>query len=330
MIRLFRSRFTASLLVIFLMGAAGRELFRPGNNPDVVELDVTEGMTAGQVATILVNKGGLRSVLVFKGWVVLRRAGSRLKVGRYRFPTDRSAFWMVDDLINARTLKIKVVIPEGFASWQIAERLQENQVTEAEAFKSVVKNQEWEGFLYPATYDFDVGLKAESAAVLMKARFDQAWTEEFERRAAELGLTKKEAVTLASIIEREGRAREEFPLISAVYTNRLKKNMRLEADPTVQYALGYWKSRLLYSDYTNVKSPYNTYLKGGLPPGPICSPGAEAIRAALWPADSEALYFIAQEDGRHSFSSNYREHTIKVNQRNRKKRLKGQNHALHR
>ena len=129
-----------------------------------------------------------------------------------------------------------------------------------------------------------------------------------------------EVVTLASILEREVRVREELPLVSAVYHNRLKKHMMMQADPTVQFAQGLWKSRLTYDDYRNTRSPYNTYLNFGLPPGPICSPGTEAIQAALYPAASNALYFLAAEGGRHTFSADYRTHVNKVNHRNRGKR----------
>jgi UPF0755 protein len=135
-------------------------------------------------------------------------------------------------------------------------------------------------------------------------------------------MTKKEVVTLASILQREVRVPEEWGLVSAVYHNRLAKHMRLEADPTVQYALGFWKPRLTYDDYRNTHSPYNTYLVMGLPPGPICSPGLDAIKAALWPADSKALFFLAAEGGHHTFSETYRDHTNKVNKRNRKKRAR--------
>lgn len=315
-----RSRSLPKLLVLLMLVSAGAFLFWPGSSQPAGELVVTEGMGASQVASVLHQKGLLRSPLIFKVWVRLRGAGSRIRVGRYQFNQNRSAYWIVDDLINGRTQKTKVIIPEGFASWQIAERLEENQICPASAFKNVVAAKQLEGFLYPATYDFDIGLSAPSVADQMVARFNQGWTEEFNRRAAEIGFSKKEVVTLASIVEREARDRSESPLIAAVYTNRLKKRMRLEADPTVQFALGYWKSRLTYRDYRTVQSPYNTYINGGLPPGPICSPGIDAIRAALWPAVSDALYFVATEDGRHSFSTNYRDHTNKVNKRNRLKR----------
>lgn len=253
-------------------------------------------------------------------WMKLRGAEQKIHVGLYRFPMGRSAFWIVDDLINGRTQKMKLVIPEGFASWQIAERLGELKVCDPAKFKQLVAEKKLEGFLFPATYEMDIGLTAETVAKQLVNKFESQWTPEMDARAQQMGFSKRDIVVLASIIEREVRVREELPLVSAVYHNRLRKKMKLDADPTVQYAIGYWKSRLTYNDYRNVKSPYNTYLVAGLPPGPICSPGADAVQAALWPAQSDALFLVAQEDGRHSFSATYRDHTNKVNRRNRGKR----------
>jgi len=241
-------------------------------------------------------------------------------VGRYRFSEGRSAFWMLDDLIQARTLKSKLIIPEGFASWQIADRLDDAEICSGEDFKALVVKNQLEGYLFPATYEMDFGLSAETVVRLLVNKFESEWTSEMESRAKVIGFSKKETVTFASIIEREVRVREELPTVSSVYHNRLRRGMKLEADPTVQFAMGYWKSRLLNRDYRETKSPYNTYLVKGLPPGPISNPGKDALHAALWPAETNYLYFVAQDEGRHNFSTNYREHTNKVNARNRKKR----------
>jgi UPF0755 protein len=226
----------------------------------------------------------------------------------------------VDDLIQGRTLKSKLIIPEGFASWQIADRLDQGEICEGEEFKNYVAQNKLEGYLFPATYEIDFGVSAESVARQLFNQFESEWTPEMSARAKEIGFSKSDTVIFASIIEREVKARDEFPLVSSVYHNRLERGMKLEADPTVQYALGYWKGRLLNRDYRETKSPYNTYLVKGLPPGPICNPGKEALHAALWPATTEFLYFVAQEDGHHDFSKTFREHQNKVNARNRRNR----------
>jgi UPF0755 protein len=292
----------------------------PGRGPQI-RIDVPEGTNPHRVADDLVAHGALRSPLPFLVWVKLRRAEQRIHIGRYQIAAGRSAFWIVDDMIAGRTQKIRVLIPEGWASWQMAERLGAEGVCDPAAFLAVVKQKKLEGFLFPATYDFEAAQLPGTVAARLKEKFDETWSSEMDVRAQEIGFTKLETVTLASIIEREVRAHEEATMVSAVYHNRLKKGMRLEADPTVQFAKGEWVSRLTYADYRNTDSPYNTYRVKGLPPGPICSPGIDSIRAALWPAQATALFFVAAEDGlHHSFSDTYRDHTNKVNQRNRLRR----------
>jgi len=287
------------------------------------QADIPEGATAHAIARQLTDAGVLQSRYPFLVWVKLRGASSKIHAGRYRFLGGRSAFWIVNDLIAGHTEKARVVIPEGWASWQIAERLEAEGVCPATPFRQIVMAQHLEGYLFPATYEFEVALAPATAAARLKARFEQVWTAEMDARAKMVGMTRDQVVTLASIVEREVRARDEGPMIAAVYLNRLHRGMRLDADPTVQYALGGWKTRLTYSDYRNTNSPYNTYLNAGLPPGPICSPGLDSLKAALWPAQSDALYFVAGDDGHHLFSSSYREHVNRVNHRNRLRRAAG-------
>lgn len=299
--------------------------FWPGSGHQFVDIDISEGMTFRDVSQKLIEAKLINHTLPLRIWARVKKADRKVQVGRYQFSEGRSAYWIIDDLVNGRALKAKVVIPEGFSSWQIAERLEILNVCKAEAFKAVVNEESLEGFLYPSTYDINVNASPKDVAHIMKAQFDRRWTKEMEARTKELGWTQKDAVTMASILEREIRVREELPLVSAVYNNRLKKKMRLEADPTVQYGMGFWKKRLTYDDYRKTDSPYNTYLHAGLPPGPICNPDIEAIKAALWPAPSNALFMLAQEDGHHTFSESYHDHTNKVNKRNKeisKKRTK--------
>lgn len=306
------------LIALVVLAVVAGQTFWPGSGKEWVEIDVVEGATGRRVAEKLRQKGAIRSPYPLRFWMRVR--GAHIKIGRYKFSKGRSAFWIVDDLINGRTEKVKLAIPEGFASWQIAERLEALKICDGIAFKSIVDKEQLEGFLFPATYEFEIGQGAQAVARQMVKEFEERWTPEMESRAAEIGFTRRQAVTLASIVEREVRVREEAPLVSAVYHNRLQKRMKLDADPTVQYALGHWKSRLTYADYRNTKSDYNTYLNVGLPPGPIASPGMDALKAALWPARTDAIFFVAMDDGRHDFSSTYREHVNKVNRRNRQNR----------
>ncbi len=314
-----RFRFWLILFALALIGAVAA--FWPGRGA-TVQVDIPEGATGHAVARQLLDAGVIQTRFPLLGWIRVLNAAARIHAGRYRFTAGRSAFWIVDDLIQGRTEKVRVVIPEGWAAWQIAERLETEGVCAGKAFLDVVRARKLEGFLFPATYDFEVALSPDTAASRLSARFERVWTPDMEQRAKDVGMTRIQIITLASIVEREVRVHDEAPMIAAVYLNRLHINMRLDADPTVQYALGGWKTRLTYADYRNTDSPYNTYRVTGLPPGPICNPGENSIKAALWPAPTDTLYFVAAEDGHHSFSSSYREHTNKVNKRNRARRLK--------
>jgi UPF0755 protein len=176
-----------------------------------------------------------------------------------------------------------------------------------------------EGFLSPNTYRFMPDATAQDVIAAMLADFTTRFDQSYRDRARELGLTPYEVVIIASIVEREAVVAEERPTIAAVFLNRVRLGMRLEADPTVQYAIGYqeaegrwWKTPLLLSDLRDTDSPYNTYMYAGLPPGPICSPGFAAIEAVLWPEDVDYLYFVARGDGSHAFSRTFDEHLRNV------------------
>ncbi|RUM87517.1 MAG: endolytic transglycosylase MltG, partial [Thermodesulfatator sp.] len=173
-----------------------------------------------------------------------------------------------------------------------------------------------EGFLFPDTYYLVKGLAPGEIIRIMVRRFWEVWRK-YEARARELGVSVYEVVTLASIVEKEAVLSREKPLIAAVYWNRLRRGMPLQADPTVRYALKRFRGRLYYK-HLRVDSPYNTYRYPGLPPTPIANPGEESLRAVLYPARVPYLYFVSRGDGSHKFSTTYREHLRAV----RKLRLK--------
>ena len=172
-----------------------------------------------------------------------------------------------------------------------------------------IPTQTLEGYLFPDTYFFPPGTTAASAVVTMVRRFERVWRPEWDQRLDTLALSRHDLVTLASIVEREARLDEERPVIAAVYVNRLKKGMRLEADPTVQYALPQYQKRLLLRHLT-IDSPYNTYRRKGLPPGPIGAPGVASLRASVYPAEVPYLYFVAYPDGHHEFRVRHDQHVI--------------------
>ncbi len=172
-------------------------------------------------------------------------------------------------------------------------------------------NKTLEGYLFPDTYAFPIGTTARQAVREMVYAFERRWRPDWDSSIADLKINRNDLVTMASIVEREARVPEERPVIAAVYYNRLRRGMLLQADPTVQYALGHHVCRVLYKDLT-IDSPYNTYVHKGLPPGPIASPGVASLVAAANPANVPYLYFVASRDGHHEFRMTLEQHTNAV------------------
>jgi len=211
-----------------------------------------------------------------------------------------------------------VTIPEGFSLSQIENAVNAKLGTSPDSFDAVVRDtallhrldvptQTIEGYLFPDTYTFQDGTTARVAVETMVRKFEQVWKPEWTARLDTLHLSRNDVMALASIVEKEAKMPEERPVIAAVYLNRLKTGMLLQADPTVQYALGKHVARVFYKDL-EVDSPYNTYKVKGLPPGPIASPGRASIQAALYPANVPYLYFVAYPDGHHEFRADLKGH----------------------
>jgi UPF0755 protein len=176
-----------------------------------------------------------------------------------------------------------------------------------------IPNPTLEGYVFPDTYAFPVGTTARQAVREMVYSFERRWKPDWDSSLVDLKINRNDLVTMASIVEREARLPEERPVIAAVYYNRLRKGMLLQADPTIQYALGHHVGRVLYKDLA-VASPYNTYIHKGLPPGPVASPGAASLAAAANPANVPYLYFVASPDGHHEFRMTLEEHTSAIKQ----------------
>ncbi len=212
----------------------------------------------------------------------------------------------------------RLTIPEGLSILQIAALVQTSGLARAEdlvaraldpayARLQQIPANTLEGYLFPETYFFPKTIGVEGILAAMLQRFRLNFPLEWEHRAAEMGLTVHEVVTLASIIEKETAEPSERPLISSVFHNRLKRGMRLETDPTVIYGIPNFDGNLTRA-HLETPGPYNTYLIKGLPPGPIANPGRKAIEAALFPSDTDYLFFVSKNNGRHHFSSNWDEH----------------------
>lgn len=278
-------------------------------------------------ADSLASRRVIRSAALFRLYAAWTRHDRAIKPGTYLLRRGGSYAVLVDALVTGRGLVHVVTVVEGWEVRQIAPQLARSLGVPQDSVDAAVRDTALlarldvptptlEGYLFPATYTFPEGTTARAAVGQMVARFEQAWRPEWNARLQALALRRHDAITLASIVEREAVRSEERPVIAAVYYNRLRKGMRLEADPTVQYALGRHTARVLYRDL-DVNSPYNTYRRVGLPPGPIGSPGVPSMTAAVAPASVPYLYFVAMPDGHHEFRATYAEHLVAVREARR-------------
>ncbi len=291
---------------------------------ETVVFTVAPGATFGQITDTLVARGLIRRPLLFRVYGRLRRDDRNVRAGTYALNAGTGWGRLLDALVEGRVRMVPVTIPEGFTLPRIATRIAGITELPADTVRLRLGGQDahtrWnlpgpglEGYLFPDTYLFAGGVPLDAVVGAMSERYRSYWTPEREARTTELGLSEREVVTLASIIQAEARVADEMPAISAVYHNRLRIGMLLQADPTVLYALGGHRPRLLYAAMDSVADhPYNTYTQGGLPPGPIGAPGAAALDAALHPAEVDYLYFVANADGSHTFSRTLSEHNRAV------------------
>lgn len=284
---------------------------------------VERGQGVSQVARALEAAGLVRDARLVVLLTRLRGWQSRLQAGEYELSAGMAPTQILHQIISGRVRTYKTVLPEGIRASEIALRLEQAGLTRADAFMALVEDPEFtrslgidadslEGYLYPETYEIPRDLTPEALAALLVRQFEETW-HRIELHARDQGLSRHEIVTLASIVEKETSAPEERPLIAAVFLNRMKRGMRLETDPTVIYGIEGFDGNLRRRDLDDASNPYNTYRIAGLPPGPIASPGAHALRAVVEPAETDYLYFVSRNDGTHHFSRSYREHANAVN-----------------
>ena len=310
-------RRAAWVLGLLTAGCSG-----PSGQP--VELTIPVGAPFQTVLDTLESRGIVTARTRFKAYVRLRGADRELKSGQYSLAPGQKWSSIVDVLTEGRVLTVPMTIPEGFQLRQMAgpvsqiTGVEEEEVLESLRDSSAVARWQLpgptlEGYLFPDTYLFARGVTLETVISEMVARYRSVWSPERRARLDSLGMSENDVVTLASIIQAEARHSDEMPRIASVYHRRLERNMLLQADPTVIYALGGYRARLLFAAIDSVAdSPYNTYSNAGLPPGPIGAPGDDAIQAALYPADEAFLYFVARPDGTHIFTRSLSEHNQAV------------------
>lgn len=302
----------------------------PSSSEDVVNFDVPIGSNSRTIAERLVTEKLIRSESAFRLVVRHRGIGKRLKAGTYALRRNMSLSEILDEFEKGNVTLVSWTVPEGLTMVATAQLWEASGFGTTAAFQEASESDDLfnryglegetvEGYLFPNTYKFAKGTTVEKVVEMMLGEFQKHWRETFDHEARDLGLTRHEIVTLASIIEKEAQSASERPRISSVFHNRLKENWRLQADPTVLYALGN-PERLLTKADLGIDSPYNTYKYKGLPPAPIASPGIDSIRAALRPEKTDYFYFVAIGEGKHYFSKTLSEHNRMVRKMRRASR----------
>ena len=304
---------------------------KPQNAEDGMEkrvhVKIREGMTTSEIADVLEAKEVIASSLKFRIMSRLRGYEGQLKPGTYVFSIGMNDEDVFAKLLTGEKYLVRFTIPEGFGVKEIAERLYSLDLADKEDFMKAAENfapyaymhkhknvrYAAEGFLFPETYSVESDAPIEDILKMMAEEFDKRITPEMRERAKELGLSLYDLTTLASLVEREVRYPEDRAIVAQVFLKRLRLNMPLQTDATLQYLLDEPKEDVTLKD-TEIDSPYNTYKYNGLPPGPIANAGMEAFQAVLHPANTDYLYFVADRQGHNHYSNTYEEHLVLVNQ----------------
>jgi UPF0755 protein len=319
------------LLLVLAAGAGGAFLYSRVGEPyrgyqgEETFVDVPAGAGSRAIGDRLVEAGIVRDQASFRLALYLSGRARRLQAGEYRFDRPMTPLEVVDKIGRGDVYVITITFPEGLTIDEMAKIFESRGIGPAAAFVAAARDpspikaldpaaRDLEGYLFPETYLLPRHSDAARLVKLMTARFASVFTTALRQAADARGLTVREAVTLASIVEKEAARADERPLVAAVYSNRLRIRMPLQADPTVIIGLqraGKYTGNLRRDDL-EFDSPYNTYRYPGLPPGPIASPGRASLEAAVHPADADYLYFVSRNDGSHEFARTLEEHNRNV------------------
>jgi UPF0755 protein len=288
-------------------------------------VEIPQGGGSVTIGDRLVGAGVIRDTTTYRTALWMTGQGRRLKAGDYRFERAMTPLEVIDKIARGDVYVVNVTFPEGLTIAEMAKIFDSHGLGPADSFKDAARTpalihaldpeaKDLEGYLFPETYALSRHADASKLVALMVSRFEHVFTGELRQAAAARNLTVRQAVTLASIVEKETARADERPLVAAVYTTRLRIGMPLQCDPTVIYALtkaGRYAGNI-HKDDLSFDSPYNTYRYPGLPPGPIASPGRASLEAAVRPADADYLYFVSRNDGSHEFARTLDDHNRNV------------------
>lgn len=308
----------------FVLFYTSFQLLSPVKIKQDVEVYIPKGKSFSEIAKILKEKGLIRDEMLFILLGRIMGIDKKARAGYYIFTKDMTAKDVIEKLMEGKIIEYTVTVVEGDSLYEISDKLSAQNLIPQERFWELVKDKKFlkslnidapslEGYLFPDTYKIPKGMDAEEILATMVKRFWEVYDAKLREKTKKMGWSINQVVTLASIIEKEAKVDEERPIISAVYHNRLRFGMPLQADPTAIYGIKRFSAGVTKKDLQN-KTPYNTYVIKGLPPGPIASPGLKSIIAALNPAKVSYLYFVSRGDGTHEFSVDYESHLIKINE----------------
>lgn len=324
------------LAIIALLGVLGaiyvNSLFQPVEplaDAEKIQVEIPKGSNPSDIARILMDNDLIKNELIFQLYVKTSGNDVALKAGKFELSKNMDLKEVTNQLVNGEAIieTVKFTIPEGYTVKQIAARLAEQGLVDEERFLQLAKEGDFdyefikqipddpdigyklEGFLFPETYEVKKGASEEEIIDKMLSQFTKEWKPEWTTAIEEQGLTMHEAVTLASIVEREVVVDKERPIVAGVFYNRLDDSWSLQSCATVQFILGKQKENLTYDDL-EIDNPYNTYVYQGLPPGPIGSPGRSSLEATVYPEEHDYYFFVTKKDnsGEHYFSKTYAEH----------------------
>ena len=311
---------TVATVFYFRVNAPYRGYTAPG-----LYLEIPQGSGSMTIGERLVAAGVVRDMVTYRIALYVSGRARHLQAGEYRFEHAMTPFQVIDKIARGDVIVITVTFPEGLSIAEMSRIFESHHLGKAAAFVAAARDPglireldpaatDLEGYLFPDTYPLSLRVDAPQLIRLMVARFMHAFPADLRQKAAERNLSVRQAVTLASIVEKETGRADERPLVAAVYVNRLRIGMPLQCDPTIIYALqraGKYTGDLKREDLA-LNSPYNTYRFPGLPPGPIASPGRASLEAAVNPATAEYIYFVSRNDGSHAFAKTLDEHNKNV------------------
>ncbi len=289
-----------------------------GSTIEQRQVRIPQGSDLATISNILYNKGIITSAFKFKYYVLFMGLEGKLKAGEYHFTTYMSPRDVLERLLQGELTYKKITIPEGLTLKQVARLLSDRGLGTYDEIIQLLKNKQFieklgieaptlEGYLFPDTYFYSPRENYKDLIEAMVAQFKKHFDKIWKNKSPDNPLSRYEVLILASMVEKEAMVDEERPIIAGVFLNRLQKGMLLQCDPTVIYGLKNFNGNLTRKDLES-KTPYNTYVIKGLPPGPICNPGLSSLKAAANPAKVKYLFFVSMNNGHHFFSQTIREH----------------------